>query len=133
MARKAKSKSVPKPSPAVPFIQNQSLDAAAQVIRDSAARQRQHLIAATSQPQGSPLVLLADIPMPIPRDHPHLALIGRIAVEWAAIEHQLDVIIWRLASLEPHVGACLTAQIMGVGPRFLTLIALCDQAKFNAK
>jgi hypothetical protein len=58
---------------------------------------------------------------PPPDDHPIYHLVGRVAAEWARLEHSLDRIIWGLASLNPASGACITAQIMGASPRYITI------------
>ncbi|HET6391035.1 hypothetical protein [Hyphomicrobium sp.] len=54
--------------------------------------------------------------------------IGRVASEWAHLEHTLDLIIWDLAgwklNMHQSVLACITAQIMGVGPRCKVIQAL---------
>lgn len=55
---------------------------------------------------------------------PILGYIGEVAYEWAHLEHILDTIIWKMAGVEPPKGACLTAQIMGVAPRYRTIISL---------
>ena len=41
---------------------------------------------------------------PLPDNHPAYSLIGRVAAEWARLEHILDTIIWELAGLEPAFG-----------------------------
>jgi hypothetical protein len=61
---------------------------------------------------------------PLPITDPSYSYIGRIASDWARIEHTLDNIIWELANLDPSSGACITAQLMGVRPRCLTILAL---------
>lgn len=61
---------------------------------------------------------------PLPELHPLYALVGRVASEWSHLEHILDAIIWELARIPPNVSACITAQILGAYPRFLTIIAL---------
>jgi hypothetical protein len=62
---------------------------------------------------------------PLPADHPFYANIGRVASEWAHIEHILDLVIWELARVEQQpLGACITAQIMGVGGRCKAIVAL---------
>lgn len=79
-------------------------------------------------------LIMGDVRMtvhaPLPDTHPQLALIGQIAAAWSVIEHELDTVIWRLAELQPETGACLTAQMIGIRPRFLTIIALCTHAQF---
>jgi hypothetical protein len=61
----------------------------------------------------------------LPPDHPVHNLVGRVANEWAFVEHLLDEIIWHLAGLDAPTGACLTAQIVGSWSRMLTITALC--------
>jgi len=65
-----------------------------------------------------------EIHEPLPQGHPFYALIGQISSDWARIEAILDIIIWNLAEVEPHRGACITAQLMGIRPRCLTVLAL---------
>jgi hypothetical protein len=66
---------------------------------------------------------------PLPADHPFYRMVGRVASEWSHLEHMLDLIIWHLASwraagLGSNVVACITSQIMGVGPRCKVIITL---------
>ena len=61
----------------------------------------------------------------LPPDHPVHNLVGRVANEWAFVEHLLDEIIWHLDGLDAPTGACLTAQIVGSWSRMLTITALC--------
>jgi hypothetical protein len=73
---------------------------------------------------------------PLPVEHPFYALIGRVTSEWSHLEHALDQIIWGLSGISPHLGACITGQIMGATPRFLAIIALAtakgvDEAKIK--
>jgi len=62
-----------------------------------------------------------------PENHSVYNLIGRIAVEWSYLEHTLDRIIWKLSKVPGSRGACLTAQMMGVWPRFNAIEALLTQ------
>ncbi len=64
---------------------------------------------------------------PLPDGHPIFAMVGLVASEFARLEHTLDETIWDLAGLESPRGASITAQLMGVGPRCLTIIALHAQ------
>lgn len=57
-------------------------------------------------------------------DHPIYNLVGQIASAWAHFEHAIDRIIWVLAEIPPERGACITGQMMGVWPRFNTVVAL---------
>lgn len=65
----------------------------------------------------------------LPDDHEFYKLVGRVASEWAQLEHTLDLIIWQLAQwkttglADAHV-ACITAQIMGVPGRCKAIDAL---------
>ena len=68
---------------------------------------------------------------PLRGHHPVYSLIGEIASEFARIEHMLDVTIWRMAGLSAHTGACITAQLMGVRPRCLSILALARQAELS--
>jgi hypothetical protein len=61
---------------------------------------------------------------PLPPNHPLYARIGRVASEWAHIEHILDLIIWKLADIHDKQGACITSQILGVTPRCKAIGAL---------
>jgi hypothetical protein len=38
---------------------------------------------------------------PLPEDHPFYALVGRVASEWAHLEHILDTTIWDLLGIVP--------------------------------
>ena len=74
----------------------------------------------------------------LPPDHPHYALVGRVASEWSHFEHALDLIIWDLASfnvggLGANVVACITSQIMGVGPRCRVIGALLANHQVHSK
>jgi hypothetical protein len=57
-----------------------------------------------------------------PNDHPIYSFVGRVASEWAHLEHSLDLIIWELAGIDQIAGACITAQILGATPRYRTLL-----------
>src|SRR5262245_49795918 len=60
----------------------------------------------------------------LPEDDPTYALIGRVAAEWARLEHKLDVMIWKMANIPSAIGSCITGQMIGHRPRFNTLGAL---------
>jgi hypothetical protein len=64
-----------------------------------------------------------------PADHPIYALIGKVASSWSHLEHTLDLIIWELAGFAPDNGASITAQMMGAGNRYRTIISLLRQRK----
>jgi hypothetical protein len=61
---------------------------------------------------------------PLPPNHPLYARIGRVASEWAHIEHILDLIIWKLADIHDKHGACITSHVFGVNPRCKAIGAL---------
>lgn len=62
---------------------------------------------------------------PAPADHPIHNLVGRVASNWAHIEHLLDIIIWEMLGAADPIGACITAQIMGAANRLEAIRALC--------
>jgi hypothetical protein len=62
-----------------------------------------------------------------PEEHPVYAVVGRVAAEWAELEHQLDWIIWNLSQTTPQMAACMTSQMIGHFPRFNAIIALLTQ------
>jgi hypothetical protein len=68
-----------------------------------------------------------------PIDHPVYALIGRVASDWAYLEHRLDEIIWGLTGSPWPLMGCITAQIMGHYPRFNAIIALLTYHHMNQK
>lgn len=68
---------------------------------------------------------------PLPDAHPFYAIVGRVASEWARLEHILDMIIWELADLDPKRGACITAQFMGPAPRYNTIATLARYKGLN--
>jgi hypothetical protein len=55
-------------------------------------------------------------------DHQIYSFVGRVASEWAHLEHTLDLIIWELAGIDQQDGACITAQMMGAIPRYRTIL-----------
>jgi hypothetical protein len=61
---------------------------------------------------------------PLPEDHQLYALVGRVASEWAHIEHILDLTIWKLAEIPNARGACITSQILGINPRCKAIASL---------
>jgi hypothetical protein len=69
-----------------------------------------------------PFVIIRNSERPLP-EHPIYSFVGQVASEWAHLEHILDLIIWDLAAIARQDGACITAQLMGVSPRYRTLIA----------
>jgi len=62
---------------------------------------------------------------PLPEEHPFYTLVGRVASEWANLEHILDTTIWGLLGASQELTACVTSQIMGVGPRCKAIETLC--------
>lgn len=68
----------------------------------------------------------------LPPDHPFYALVGRVASEWAQLEHILDSVIYilvnsgRKAALPANILACVTSQLMGVGPRCKAILLLAQ-------
>ncbi len=63
---------------------------------------------------------------PLPEDHVFYRNVGRVASEWSHLEHALDVAIWELSGTKPEIASCITAQIMGVGPRCKTIMNLAS-------
>lgn len=66
-----------------------------------------------------------------PDDHAIYNLIGRVASGWAHLELILDQIIWDLAEIQKPRGACLTAQMVSVYPRFEAILALIEHRLGN--
>jgi hypothetical protein len=52
--------------------------------------------------------------------------VGRIAIGWANLEFVINQAIWELANVEAAAGACMTAQIISIGPRMNALTSLVD-------
>jgi hypothetical protein len=69
----------------------------------------------------------------LPPDHPIHALVGRVAADWAMVEHLLDITIWHLTGLSESMGACLTGQIMGSYGRMATIHSLCLHRNLDEK
>jgi hypothetical protein len=70
--------------------------------------------------------------------HEFYGLVGRVASEWSHLEHTLDNIIWILASfrvgaLGANIVACITSQIMGVGPRCKAIASLAAAYNIHNK
>ncbi|MDE5447060.1 hypothetical protein GWG65_38215 [Bradyrhizobium sp. CSA207] len=55
----------------------------------------------------------------------YLAL-GKLSRYWAGFEYVLNDSIWELANVERYAGTCVTAQLIGPGPRFRCLAALFE-------
>lgn len=69
-------------------------------------------------------------------NHPHLALIGRVASEWTHFENILDEIIIHLLEIPEEIALCITRHIMGATPRFKMIESLgklrgVDEEKFK--
>jgi hypothetical protein len=95
-----------------------------QQARDSVmqAVQQQHYSTAAQMLSGGSINLAAFASMPsvtdpLPANHPFYVLVGRVASEWAHLEHNLDLSIWAMLDASPDQAACITSQMMGVGPR----------------
>jgi hypothetical protein len=69
----------------------------------------------------------------LPADHSAYALIGRVAAEWARLEHILDAIIWDIVGIRFETGSCITGQMIGHRPRFNAISALGTLRGLNAK
>jgi hypothetical protein len=52
--------------------------------------------------------------------------LGKLSRYWAAFEYVLNDAIWELANVERFAGTCMTAQLIGPGPRFRCLAALFE-------
>ena len=71
---------------------------------------------------------------PLPEDHPFYPLIGRVASEWAQLEHVLDLIIWDMTDGDKGdkiANSCVTGQIMSHFPRFKAILALAEHRGYN--
>jgi hypothetical protein len=49
--------------------------------------------------------------VPIPLDDAHFAAIGKVVVNWAALELIIDSAVWQIAEIPDDIGASLTSQI----------------------
>src|SRR5262245_50287134 len=67
-----------------------------------------------------------------PPEHPIYSYVGRVASEWAHVEHTLDQIIWQLAGTQEKQGACITAQVNGAYNRCKAIIALLKAQQSEA-
>jgi hypothetical protein len=52
------------------------------------------------------------------------AAVGRLVDKWAQLEFAIDQAIWQLANVEQMLGACITAQLIGVNGRLQALRSL---------
>jgi hypothetical protein len=57
-------------------------------------------------------------------DHKIYSFVGRVASDWAHVEHLFDEIIWHLSGTDSIRGASITAQMLGVYPRCRAIMAL---------
>lgn len=57
----------------------------------------------------------------------YYAALGRVAAAWAELELEMNLTIWELANIQQRLGACLTSQMIGPGPRIRALAALVEQ------
>jgi hypothetical protein len=64
--------------------------------------------------------------VPLPDDHAFYAMVGRVASEWAHVEHLLDTMIWDLAGIRGAIGACITGEMIGAANRFKIIMNLLD-------
>jgi hypothetical protein len=75
---------------------------------------------------------------------PYHMQVGRIASQWAALDHAIDQAIWKLAEISPALGACITTQLTSTATRLRVMWALLllrdgsdplikKLEKFNAK
>jgi hypothetical protein len=66
-----------------------------------------------------------------PEMEPYLSAIGWLALAWSEFEFHINDSIWELANVGREAGACMTAQLIGPGPRFRCLIALLNLHKVS--
>ena len=69
----------------------------------------------------------------LPEDHKFYTLVGRVASEWSQLEHICDMTIWELCNINSLYAACITSQIMGVGPRCKVILNLLRVRGFDAE
>jgi hypothetical protein len=62
----------------------------------------------------------------------HYEAVGRVSNAWATFEFHTDRLIWSVAKVAEPIGACITAQYIGPGPRFRALAALVKLRGGNA-
>lgn len=66
----------------------------------------------------------------------HLAAVGSVAVEWAFLELKIDTKALDLAKIDPELGACFTAQVIGPGRKIDAYIAVArflGSTKLNSR
>jgi hypothetical protein len=61
-----------------------------------------------------------------PEFEPLYLALGKLSRHWAAFEYVLNDSIWELANVERFAGTCMTAQMIGPGPRFRCLASLFE-------
>jgi len=67
---------------------------------------------------------MTDTPKPLGLDH--MGYVGMIATAWAHLEHAVDSTCWRLAKVQPEVGACFTANLGSIHLKLRSLRALAE-------
>ena len=60
---------------------------------------------------------------------PYFVAMGRVANAYSQLEFTINDAIWELANVERAIGVCLTAQMIGPGPRNRCLLALLNLRK----
>jgi hypothetical protein len=70
---------------------------------------------------------------PLPAEHSFYGLVGRVAAEWAQLEHVLDIAIWELSGIDPAAGSCITSQLGSYAARFKALVALSNHRGLDEK
>lgn len=63
----------------------------------------------------------------------HFTAVGKIAAHWALLETLIDMTLWEITSFKDELGACLTAQLMGLGPRLNALGAAVSYFDLSKK
>ncbi|MCK1284942.1 hypothetical protein IVB41_13560 [Bradyrhizobium sp. 44] len=61
-----------------------------------------------------------------PEFEPLYSALGKLSRYWAGFEYILNDSIWELANVERFAGTCMTAQLIGLGPRFRCLASLFE-------
>jgi hypothetical protein len=59
-----------------------------------------------------------------PKFDPYFTAIGRVANAYSQLEFKMNDAIWELANVARSAGVCMTAQMIGPGPRNRCLLAL---------
>ena len=55
---------------------------------------------------------------------PFVRALGVLSLAWSHLEYDLNELIWVLSNVDRQFGACLTAQLIGPGPRIRAVAAL---------